>query len=498
MHHRAAVVSLLALVASPALAQLGSGGAVTALWERSCANCHGKDGRGGGAGTRTLLTAELFDQAHDRRFFDAIKNGVPDMGMMPFGETHNDAQIWAFVVHIRELQAQALRRERGSPGSRPGTVRTQYHTYRVEDVVPRGLQTPWAIDWLPDGTMLVTERPGRVRAWKNGVLSEPIAGIPRSADVGQGGMMEVVAHPDFATNGYVYLAYAKAGSDGSRAPTMTTISRGTIDFTDPTRPVWKNEKVIWEARPEHFLATGLHFGVEIVFTEKQADGRRYLFFCIGERGRMEMAQDLTRPNGKVHRIWDDGAIPEDNPFVSTPGAYASIWSYGHRNPQGLVFDLDGNLWSTEHGPRGGDEFNVILRGANYGWPTVSYGIHYHDAAFRTPFPDLATPAGHHGNVSDIVMPVFRWLPSIGACGLDVYHGEGFPKWRGDLLAGGLSGENVDRLRVARDEKGNFRLVEREELLHGIGRVRDVASAPDGSVYVVLNGPDKIVRLAPAD
>ncbi|MDX2132241.1 MAG: PQQ-dependent sugar dehydrogenase [Planctomycetota bacterium] len=500
-------VALVAIAsgALPALAQIGGAGNISNLWERTCANCHGDEGQGGGAGTRTLLTAALFDQSHDRPFFDAIKNGVPDMGMMAFGKTLSDEQIWALVVHIRELQHRALRRERGSPGARPGSVRSTHHTFRVEEVVKDGLATPWAVAWLPDGSMLITERAGRLRVWKDGVLSPPVADIPKSVEIGQGGLMEVAVHPDYATNGHVYLGYAKAAPGERRPPTMTTISRGKLDLTDPKSPKWTDEKVIWEAKREHFLATGLHFGNNIVFSAPQEGGRRYLYFCIGERGRMEMAQDVTRPNGKVHRVWDDGEVPKDNPFVETTGAYASIWSFGHRNPQGLVFDLNGVLWDTEHGPRGGDELNVVVKGRNYGWPTVSYGINYNDAPFRTPFPDLASGEGHTGKVAEIVMPVFRWLPSIGACGLDVVRSEKFPKWNGDLVAGGLSGENVDRLRVTGDASGSGQLVEREELIHGLGRVRDVACGPDGLVYVVLNGsPDevggnnRIVRLVPAE
>ena len=215
-----------------------------------------------------------------------------------------------------------------------------------------------------------------------------------------------------------------------------------------------------------------------------------MYFCIGERGSGAHAQDLARPNGKVHRLFDDGQVPDDNPFVGNPDAVKSIWSYGHRNPQGLVFDLDGKLWDTEHGPRGGDELNLIQKGGNYGWPIVAFSIDYSGQALTTPWtadgkappPDGAT----------IVMPVDRWLPSIGACGLDVVRGDSFPAWKGDLVAGGLSGANVDRIRI-KDGKS----VEREELIHGMGRVRDVVTAPDGTIYVVLNDPDHVIRMVPA-
>jgi glucose/arabinose dehydrogenase len=206
-----------------------------------------------------------------------------------------------------------------------------------------------------------------------------------------------------------------------------------------------------------------------------------------------MSQDRTRPNGKVHRLWDDGKVPTDNPFVGESNAYPSIWSFGHRNPQGLVFDLDGNLWDTEHAPRGGDELNLVEKGANYGWPLVSFGINYNDTAFRTPWADIE---GGQAASADIRMPAWRWLPSIGACGMATYKAPasgGFPKWNGDILAGGLSGSNVDRLRV-KDGK----LVEREEILFGKGRVRDVICGPDGNIWVTLESPGRIVKISPAD
>lgn len=291
--------------------------------------------------------------------------------------------------------------------------------------------------------------------------------------------MDVELHPDFAQNGWVYLAFSDPATTGNAA--MTKVVRGRIKDAR-----WTDQETIFQARPESYLPGPLHFGCRLVFTPKDAQGNTHLFFAIGERGRGDHAQDLTRPNGKIHRVRDDGAIPDDNPF-NTPdqtskGVYATIWSYGHRNPQGLVLDAAGNLWDTEHGPRGGDELNLVAKGANHGWPLVSFGINYNGAPLRTPWPEPG---------QNFAMPTFLWTPSIGACGLDIVRGKAFPKWEGDFVAGGLSGTNVDRLRV-RDGA----VTEREELVHGQGRVRDVATAPDGTVYVVLNMPDRIVRLVP--
>ncbi|MFM9957038.1 MAG: PQQ-dependent sugar dehydrogenase [Phycisphaerales bacterium] len=498
---------LTAAISSLLISQRAVAQGATSLWDQHCLTCHGERGQGGGAGTRTLLTEPLRSIDLDRRFFDSIKQGVPDTAMTAFGETLSDKQIWGLVVHLRELQERDRRGKEGSPKpDSAGVFESKHHRYKVETVVPGGVDVPWSVDFLPakegevSGRMLVTGRSGDLRVHTTGKaggkLSEPVRGTPQVRNRGQGGLMDVAVHPDHAENGWVYLAYSEELKQGGRSAGMTTIVRGKLVERGAggggASFAWTDNEVIFRAKPEHFTTGDLHFGCRIVFSEKQAaggggGGRRYLYFAVGERGRMEMAQDLTKPNGKVHRVWDDGKVPDDNPFVSSPvGAYSTIWSYGHRNPQGLAFDLDGVLWDTEHGPRGGDEVNRVERGANYGWPLVSYGINYNDAPFATPWAEDAQ--GAEGKVV-VSMPVFHWTPSIGACGLDVSRGPMFAKWKGDLLAGGLSGENVDRLRV-RDGK----VVEREELLHGRGRVRDVVCGPDGSVYVVLNDPDRVVRI----
>jgi len=451
---------------------------VSRLYAEACAKCHGANGEGGGGGTRTLLTADLFDQKHDKPFFDAIKNGVPDMGMEAYGQTLSDPEIWGLVVHIREKQAQWLRRETGSPRVVDGVIRAKDHSYRVETVVDtdQGLRTPWAIGWLPEGRMLVTNRPGGLTVIRNGKRVSEVAGLPAVAEIGQGGFMEVAPHPDYARNGWIYLGYTEPASTGRGG--QTKIVRGKITWRGDTG-TWGSQQTIFQAAPDTYTGAGVHFGTRVVF-----DGKGNIFFSIGDRGNQNLAQDLTKPNGKIFRVKEDGSIPADNPFVSADwkakGALPQIWSYGHRNPQGLVIDDEGNLWDTEHGPRGGDELNLSRKGENYGWPLVAFSINYNDSPFSTPWPTAD---------QKITMPAFRWLPSIGACGMDKVSAKAFPKWKGDLLAGGLSGQNVDRIRV-KDGK----LVEREELIHGMGRVREVRVGPDGAIYVALNQPDKIIRL----
>lgn len=442
--------------------------AVTRLYNENCANCHGDRGEGGGAGTKTLNTRELFDQKHDRPFFDVIKNGLPNAAMPAYADTLSDEEIWGLVVHIRELQSRALREQFGSPKSdAQGVYTSQRAKFRVETFVEGGLQTPWALDWLPDGRALVTNRPGFMHLIeKDGKLGPRVEGLPQSVEQGQGGLMDVAVHP---TNGWIYLSYAEPKKDDPRAA-LTKIVRGKLQGTS-----WTAQQTVWEAPQEFYNGQGIHFGSKIAFD------KGYVFFSVGERGGNMKAQALDNPYGKIYRLNEDGTVPKDNPFVGkTP--FEGIWSFGHRNPQGLAM-REGQLWDTEHAPRGGDEVNPIEKGKNFGWPVRAFSINYNDSPFRTPWPKEG---------EDIALPIFRWLPSTGASGLEVAKGKAFPAWNGDLLAGGLVGQNLDRIRVK--ERG---LVEREELVHGMGRIRDVSVAPDGAVYLVLNGPDKIVRLVPA-
>lgn len=437
---------------------------VTDVYNQNCGNCHGVNAQGGGGGTKSLNTLDKFDQKWDKPFFDAIKDGVPEMGMEPFGKTMNDETIWAMVVHIRELQAKALRAQYGDPKAVNGIYNSQREKFKIEDVVSSGLKLPWSIDWLADGKMLVTNRGGGMYVYNNGRKLAEVSDLPASVELGQGGLMEVSVH----SSGWVYLSVADPAGGGA----LTKIYRGHITVSGSTA-TWKDQQTIYSADEKYYSRAGIHFGGKIVFKDK------YVFFAVGERGtNMRVQQENVSPYGKIMRLELDGKVPADNPIAGNP-----MWSTGHRNPQGLSFDAEGNLWDTEHGPRGGDEFNLIKKGANYGWPVHAFSINYNDSPFVTPW----NKAGEK-----FEMPVFRWLPSCAASGLDLVRGSAFPGWSGDLLAGGLAGQNVDRMRV----KGG-KLVEREELLHGLGRVRDIAVHKDGTIYIALNEPDKVIKLVPA-
>lgn len=487
-------VSRAAWISAGVMAAAGAGPAaaqtVNQLWTTNCARCHGEAAAGGIA--RSLLGEGVLNQSFDRRYFDAVKNGVPKTMMMGFNGKLSDPEIWALVNYLRELQAKERRQRIGSPKEESGLYSTSRGKYRLETVIDSGLETPWSVDFLPGGGMLVTERPGKLRVHSTGKpggsLSQALFGLPEVRNRGQGGLMDVAVHPGYEKNGWIYLSFSDPREQGGRSLGMTKVIRGRMKDGQ-----WVDQQTIFEARPEHYLPTDIHFGSRLVFEASPTtpqDNRYYLYFTIGERGMADMAQDRARPNGKVHRLWDDGKTPDDNPFATESGAYPSIWSFGHRNPQGLTLGLDGRLWETEHGPRGGDELNQVLKGRNYGWPVVSFGINYDGRPFKTPWPEgkLAD-----GGEDDVVMPVDRWMPSVAACGLDVVRpgpdGEQFPMWKGDLVAGGLAGETVDRIRLKEGK-----VEEREEIVHGLGRVRDVVTGPDGSVYLVLNGPDRVVRL----
>ena len=346
--------------------------------------------------------------------------------------------------------------------------RSQHHPYRVERVAG-GLQNPWGIAFLPSGDMLVTERPGRLRLIRGGTLQpEPIAGVPEVFARGQGGLLDVALHPHFATNRLVYLSYSKPGPEGA----TTAVIRGRLDGNRLAEV-----EEIFEARA--WSGTGLHFGSRLLF-----DREGYLFVSVGERGSQENAQNLGNHAGKIMRLHDDGRVPTDNPFVGRSGVLPEIWAYGIRSPQGLaIHPATGEIWESEHGPRGGDEINHIRPGRNFGWPVITYGINYNGS----PITDITSKEG-------MEQPAHQWTPSIAASGLAIYEGAAFPQWRGDYFVGALAGKHLARVRLR-----NGRTAEEEKLLTGLdGRIRDVRVGPDGFLYVLTDERDGgVYRIRPA-
>jgi glucose/arabinose dehydrogenase len=357
--------------------------------------------------------------------------------------------------------------------------RSALHDYRVVTVA-EGLINPWSIAFLPNGDMLVTERPGRLRIVRNGrLMPNPVQGIPTIRMGGQGGLLDVVPHPNFASNRLLYLSYAKASADTLQG--TTAVIRGRFENDQLT-----DVKEIFEAK---VWSTGRgHHGSRLAF-----DRNGHLFITLGDRmappaGTLEAhpAQDLTNHFGKTIRLHDDGRVPTNNPFVNITGALPEIWSYGHRNMQGLaIHPTSGDVFTIEHGPQGGDELNVDESGKNYGWPVVGYGVNYQTGA--------AIHTGTHRQGME--QPAHIWVPSIATSGLMFYTGDKFPEWKGNLFVGGMAGEQLVRLTL-----DGRKVMNEEKLAQRIGRVRDVRQGTDGFIYLAIDHrdgqPTPIVRLEP--
>jgi glucose/arabinose dehydrogenase len=372
-----------------------------------------------------------------------------------------------------------------SPGvaaAQPEVRNSALHSFKVVTVV-EGLVNPWNIAWLPNGDMLVTERPGRLRIVRGGkLLPEPVPGVPAVRVVGQGGLQDVVVHPSFAENRLVYLSFAKPNGDGSQGTTTVVRARFENDRLNDVEE-------IFEASP--YSASPGHYGARMVF-----DGRGHLFLTSGDRmappqGDLEhhAAQDLSHHHGKILRLNEDGSVPNDNPFVGKPNVRPEIWSFGHRSPQGLVLNpATGDLWETEHGPQGGDELNFIRPGLNYGWPVITYGANY----------GVGTDIGGRAR-EGMEQPAAFWVPSIAPSGLMLYTGDKFPKWQGNLFVGGMSSGYRQLSRVMLE---GSHVTNREPLLQLEFRVRDVRQGPDGYIYIAtdnqLGNPTPIVRLEPVN
>lgn len=370
-----------------------------------------------------------------------------------------------------------------APSQRPafaGQTRAPYRTAGVGfdvEIVTRGLDHPWSLAFLPDGAMLVTERPGRLRLIdRDGSKSEPIGGVPEVDAEDQGGLLDVAVDPRFADNRTIYLSYAEPDGEVNG----TALARATLARDD--EPRLEDVKVIWRQTPK--LASHMHFGGRILFDESGA-----ILLTLGERSIPEgrrQAQRLDGTLGKVVRVKPDGSIPLDNPYVDRAGARPEIWSSGHRNIQAAAWHpTTGALWAIEHGARGGDEINIVERGKDYGWPTITYGIEYAGGPIGAGITEQ----------EGMEQPIYYWDPVIAPSGATFYTGARFPAWRGSLFVGALAGQHLARLTVSRD-----RVIGEERLLADRGaRVRDVRTGPDGLIYLLTDAENgELLRLVPAD
>jgi aldose sugar dehydrogenase len=386
----------------------------------------------------------------------------------------------------RTLAVVALTLAAGTQLLGQSTLRSAHHDYRVVPYV-EALVQPWSIAFLPGGDTLITERPGRLRIVRNGkLLPTPVAGVPEVVHSSQGGLLEVVPHPNFASNRLLYLTYSKKLDE---APTIKDVVPAT---TALIRARFENDRLTDVQQLFQSVSRGRgHFGGKIAF-----DKNGFLFLTLGDRqvppeGKLEAhpAQDLSNHHGKLIRLHDDGRIPADNPFVNTPNAKPEIWSYGHRNVQGIAIHPEtGALWADEHGPQGGDELNLIRPMVNYGWPVIGFGVNYTTG--------LAIHSGTHRE--GMAQPAQVWVPSIGISGVMIYTGDKFPGWKGSFFVGGMAGQQV--VRLSHDAKRGF--TGRELLATDMGRIRDIKQGLDGFIYLVTDDrdgkPTPVLRLEPVE
>ena len=445
------------------------------LYLQYCSSCHGADMDGGNGGS--LLTGVWKHGSSDEEIARVIADGLPDEGMPGYSLQLSSGEILDMVRLIQQAAMLTPETRTSIPDEANGAediLRSGLYRFRLETVLEAS-DVIWGMAFLPDGSLLYTLRSGQLMHRHTTGEEEEVQGTPGVWAVGQGGLLAVTAHPDYQSNGWVYLGFSEHNGvfEGGRPAGMTTVVRGRISDGR-----WVDHELIYRAPPRTHTSPHHHFGTRIVIR----DG--YLYFGVGDRGRMEMAQELSSPAGKIHRLHDDGRIPDDNPFRGE-GELRSIWSFGHRNPQGMVFHpANGDLWIAEHGPRGGDELNLVRKGLNYGWPLVTYGINYDG----TPITEKTSMPGMEDSVH-------QWTPSIAVCGITFYTGEAFPDWSGCLFAGGLVSEQLHRIEIA-----DGVVIRDEVIMKGHGRIRDVVTGPDGLLYVALyrDRPrqSRIIRLVP--
>jgi len=491
----------------------GRGNPGAALFTATCSGCHGTPELTGRA--PYLFDQKWLDGTDDEKIATTVRRGVPEKGMVGFTpEQLSDQQIFQLIAYIRTATANLKPKPAYVADPDGKVITSEKQTFKME-VLTRDVNTPFGLAFLPDGRLLVTERSGTLRVLdKNNQLSGPISGTPKPHVQQDGGFLDVTVHPQYAKNGWIYLSYSEvqpgfvappppppadlaaapaatppAGNAGAppaanaaappapgagfgggqgrgrggppQPPSNTVIVRGKINKNNE----WTDQQVIFRSPTELYVSSGVHFGSRFAW-----DREGHLFFTLGERGTMQNAQDLKNGLGKIHRVNDDGSVPKDNPFVSTPGADATIWSYGHRNPEGLAWEPGtGRLWESEHGPTGGDEINIIDKGHNYGWGVASKGMQ--GGITKTSEPGMDDP-------------IVYYTPAIAPAGITFYTGSRYPGWKNtSLLVGSLVGQQLRRLEIS-----NEKVLKQELLFAEFGRVRDIVQGPDGFLYIALQSP----------
>jgi aldose sugar dehydrogenase len=463
---------------------------VAEIYAASCAACHGTRLQGGQG--PSLLSSTYVHGIEDEQVARSIRDGFPAKGMPPWHSLLSDEQIANLVRHLRDERARnspeylaAL--DRAQESAIPTRIlHSELESFRIELIAEPA--KPWGMAFLPDGRLLVTEQQGRLRIIDHGrLLAKPVDGTPRGhpTDPFKRVLLDVRVHPDYVRNGWIYLTCA----DSSPSPSGSFLNEVSLIRGRLRNNAWIDSQVL------------AHFAIESTATARLVfDSARYLYLSTSSEAGINEArgtapftlkellssapQDLKDPQGKILRLRDDGTVPVDNPFVHTTGALGAIWSYGHRNPQGLAIDpLTGWLWSAEQGPRGGDELNWIRPGHNYGWPVISYGTRYDGFAFTTEVERQGMD-----------QPVINWTPDIAVSSIAFYEGNAFPKWKHSLFVGSLIAQKLLRVVLDRDQA----LVQ-ELILRDVGRIRDIAVGPEGDLYLAteLKAQGLVLRLVPA-
>jgi glucose/arabinose dehydrogenase len=483
----------------------GRGNAGGTLFTATCSGCHGTPELTGRA--PWLFDQKWLDATDDEKIATTIRRGVPEKGMVGFTpEQLSDQQILQLIVYIRTAGANLKPKPTYVADPDGQVITSERQTFKME-VLTRDVNTPFGLAFLPDGRLLISERNGTLRMLDKNRLSDPITGTPKPHVQQDGGFLDVTVHPQYATNGWIYLSYSEmqpgyvappppapaeaappaatppsatpnpgaatppaaappAGQGRGRGgppqpPSNTVIVRGKINKNNE----WTDQQVVFRSPAELYVSSGVHFGSRFAWDR---DG--HLFFTLGERGTMQNAQDLKNGLGKIHRVNDDGSVPKDNPFVGTAGADPTIWTYGHRNPEGLAWEPGtGRLWESEHGPSGGDEINIIEKGHNYGWGVASKGLQ--GGITKTSEPGMDDP-------------IVYYTPAIAPAGITFYGGKRYPAWKDtSLFVGGLVGQQLRRLEIT-----GGKVVKQEVLFAQFGRVRDIVEGPDGYLYIAVQSP----------
>lgn len=424
---------------------------IQTLYNANCSGCHGQQ-------LQQFKVLKSYKKPTES-LIDVIKKGNLDTGMPAFGATLSDKQIQDLSQFIQSFDYD----------QNYIVEKTEDKSYEVEVVIDE-LEIPWGMEFLPNGDMLVAERKGVLSRFSKTDGLHPIQGLPPIRAKGQGGLMDLKLHPQYSENGWLYISYSYVDEKNSKAGNTAIIRAQLQD------DVLTQIETIYKGTPA--TTTNHHFGNRMLF-----DREGYLYFSNGERGARDVfPQTLDNTNGKIHRLNDDGSVPEDNPFVGQENVIPSIYSYGHRNPQGLALHpVTGQVWEHEHGPRGGDEINIIQKGANYGWPVITYGINY----VGTIITDLTEKEG-------MEQPIHYYIPSIAPCGMAFLDSDIYPAWKNNLFIGSLRFQYLERLELY----GNT-VVYQEKMLEELGsRVRDVRVGPDGYLYVAVEGPGRILKILP--